>query len=290
MQIFYSISNLLTTFQMSYIHHQVTILAYKILIKNIYIINTPYRNKRDTTTKFWLFYGKPWHNFIIYLHSSGWNYKHSFKFDKKQCISNLDRASFEKHLLLATKGSSFVFDKTFYKQLDGVAKGSPLGPTLGNSFLCYHEKGWLDKCPEEFKPVFYMRYADDIFVLFRKEEHIKLFLNYFNLCHENIKFTSEEKTNNKLSFLDIEISRDKNQFITSVYRRPIFSGVFSHFDSFIPMDYKLNLVSTLIFRCYSICCSMELFYIEITQLIPFHATGIFRYPLKTSSKETSGMK
>ena len=53
-------------------------------------------------------------------------------FDKKQCVSNLDRASFEK---LATKASFFVFDKTFYKQLDSVTMGSPLGPTLANSFF-----------------------------------------------------------------------------------------------------------------------------------------------------------
>ena len=75
--------------------------------------------------------------------------------------------------------------------------------------------------------MFYREYLDDIFVLFRKEERLKLFLNYFNLCHENIKFTSEKETNKKLSFLDIEISRDKNQFITSVYRKPTFSQVFS---------------------------------------------------------------
>ena len=43
-------------------------------------------------------------------------------------------------------------------------------------------------------------------------------------------------------------------------------GVFSHFDSFIPRSYRFNLVSTLIFRCYSICCSMELFHIEIMHL------------------------
>ena len=177
--------------------------------------------------------------------------------DKKQCFSNLDRASFEKFLRLATKESFFIFDKTFYKQKDGVAMGYSLGPTLANSFLCYREKRWLDKCPEEFKPVFYKRYVDDIFVLFRKEEHLKLFLNYFNSCHENIKFTSQKETNNKLSFLDIEISREKNQFITSVYRKPTLSGAFSHFDSFIPRGYIFNLVSTLIFRCYSICCSME---------------------------------
>ena len=29
---------------------------------------------------------------------------------------------------------------------------------------------------------------------------------------------------------------------------------------------KFNLISTLIFRCYSICCSMELFHIENVQL------------------------
>ena len=91
-------------------------------------------------------------------------------------------------------------------------------------------------------------------------------LNCCNSSHENIKFTSEKETNNKLSFPDIEISRDKNQFITSVYCEPMFSGVFSHFESFIPSGYKLNVVSTLIFHCYSICCSMRLFHIEIMQL------------------------
>ena len=59
-------------------------------------------------------------------------------FDKKQCVSNLDRASFEKLVRLATKESFFIFDKTFYKQLDGVAMGSQLGPTSAKSFLCCH--------------------------------------------------------------------------------------------------------------------------------------------------------
>ena len=39
-------------------------------------------------------------------------------------------ASLDKPLRLATKESFFIFDKTFYKQLDGVGMGSPLGPTL----------------------------------------------------------------------------------------------------------------------------------------------------------------
>ena len=30
--------------------------------------------------------------------------------------------------------------------------GSPLGPTLANTFSCHYEKAWLDNCPIEFKP------------------------------------------------------------------------------------------------------------------------------------------
>ena len=41
----YDISNLLTTLEMFDIYPQVTILVYKILINNIYIINTLFRNK-----------------------------------------------------------------------------------------------------------------------------------------------------------------------------------------------------------------------------------------------------
>ena len=41
MKTFYDISNLLTTFQMSYLYHQVTILACEIVIKNTCITNTP---------------------------------------------------------------------------------------------------------------------------------------------------------------------------------------------------------------------------------------------------------
>ena len=54
--------------------------------------------------------------------------------------------------------------------------------------------------------------------------------------------------------------------ITSIYRKPTFSGALSHFDSFIPRGYKFNLVSTLASLCYSVCCSMELFHIEVTEL------------------------
>ena len=64
--------------------------------------------------------------------------------------------------------------------------GFPLGPTLGNIFLCFHEQIWLDNCPVEFKPVIYRRFVDDTFLLFRSKEHIEKFRLYLNCQHPNI--------------------------------------------------------------------------------------------------------
>ena len=47
--------------------------------------------------------------------------------------------------------SMILFYQEFYKQQDGVVMGSPLGRTIANVFLCYHEKICLQNCPPQFK-------------------------------------------------------------------------------------------------------------------------------------------
>ena len=47
----------------------------------------------------------------------------------------LSRKDLYKLLKLATIESPFIFDNKLYKQIDGVAVGSPLSPTLANTFL-----------------------------------------------------------------------------------------------------------------------------------------------------------
>ena len=84
----------------------------------------------------------------------------------------------KKLLRAALQNNFFNFEGKIYKQIDGVAMGSPLGATLANAFLCFHEQVWLKKCPDQFKPVYYKRYADDIFVLFRSPDHLEKFKNY----------------------------------------------------------------------------------------------------------------
>ena len=60
-------------------------------------------------------------------------------------------------LLLTTKEKVILFDQKYNCQIDGVAMGSPLGPTLANIFLCHQETMWLKNCLKSFKPVYYKR-------------------------------------------------------------------------------------------------------------------------------------
>ena len=181
-------------------------------------------------------------------------------------VDNLSNDSFRELLTRTMSESLVLFDQEFYKQHDGVAMDSPLGSTLANVFLCYHEKIWLQNCPSEFKPVIYRKYVDDTFLLFRSKQHIEKFRNYLNRQHKNIKFTSETENENSIAFLDIKITRDNNKIMTSVYRKPTFSGVFTNFESFIPKSYKYNLLFTLLHRAFKLGSYFERFHQEIDKL------------------------
>ena len=76
----------------------------------------------------------------------------------------------------------------FFTQHDDVAMGSSLGPSLADAFFCHHETKWLNDCPEKFKLVFYKRYVDDTFDLFKNQKHVKPFVDYLNSKHKNINF------------------------------------------------------------------------------------------------------
>ena len=166
---------------------------------------------------------------------------------------------------LATKDSHFIFDGTLYKQIDGVAMGSPVGPTLANAFLVYQEKNWLEHCLVEYRPLYYRRYIDDIFLLFNSAEHLKRFYSYLNSRHLNISLTMENEKDSKISFLDVNIIPEKDKFTTSVYRRPTFSGIYTHFDSFLPSSNKIGLLQTF-YRCFRICSDWAKFHLELVKL------------------------
>ena len=69
----------------------------------------------------------------------------------------------------------------------------------------------------------------------------------------------------KMHFLDNLIDRKGGKFITRVYRKPTFTGVYTHYESFLPSVYKFGLLLTLLFRYFSICSSFTLFHLEVIE-------------------------
>ena len=114
--------------------------------------------------------------------------------------------------------------------------------------ISHHEENWLNKCPIKFKPSFYRRYVDDIFVLFESSESADSFREYMSSKHQNINFTVKNENVGSLSYLDVKICRKNGKFVTSVYGKPTFSGVFTNYKSFIPTYQKRGLLHTLFHR------------------------------------------
>ena len=94
-------------------------------------------------------------------------------FENTEKAEGLSKIEFKELLFLTAKESYFIFYGKLYKQVDGVAMVSPLGPALANAFLVHFEKNWLQNCSSKFKPYYYQRHVYDIFVLFTSPQHLE---------------------------------------------------------------------------------------------------------------------
>ena len=87
-------------------------------------------------------------------------------YKNQELLCNISKNQFEKLLRAALSNNYFLFDGIIYQQIDGVAMGSPLGPSLANAFLAHYEQIWLNDCLEEFKHVHYKTWM--IYLLYLK--------------------------------------------------------------------------------------------------------------------------
>ena len=90
--------------------------------------------------------------------------------------------------------------------------------------------------------------------------HLNLLTRFANICPLSIR----NKTS--FSFSDVKICCKNVKFVTSVYRKPTFSGVSTKYESFIPAYQKRGLLHTLFHRSFSICCDFMTFHFEIDHL------------------------
>ena len=81
-----------------------------------------------------------------------------------------------------------------------------------------------------------------------------------------MSFSFEQEINYKLSFLDVKVSRQQGKFVTTGHRKPTFSSVYTHFDSFLPEVYKVGMIYNLAYRCFKICSDWTKFHDELNFL------------------------
>ena len=109
-----------------------------------------------------------------------------------------------------------IFDTPdgFYKQMDGLAMGSPPAPHLAN--------GWLSTFDNTIKgnSKLYTRYMDDILCSIKKDS-IESHLYMINNLHPSLSFTYEVETNCKLPFLDMKICNNNGSLSSHWYRKPL---------------------------------------------------------------------
>ena len=162
----------------------------------------------------------------------------------------IDESLLKKLLQKCTVGVEFSFNNLMYRQVDGVAMGSPLGPILANVFLGYCE---TRIAPDEW-PELYRRYVDDTFSLFSggKAEALK-FLARLNSLHPSLQFTMESEDEGKLPFMDVLVMREVNRYTTTIHRKPTFTGLYTRWDSYCAKERKIALMRSLASRAKRIC-------------------------------------
>ena len=126
------------------------------------------------------------------------------------------------------------------------------------TFLCVTEEKWIINSPR-FHSTLWYRYVDDTFSMFDSKDSANEFLKYLNRHYNSIKFTIEFEQAEQIPFLDILVKRcPNNTFVTSIYCKKAFTGLYTKWDSFTPRKYKINPIRMLTYRCFRICSTASL--------------------------------
>ena len=167
----------------------------------------------------------------------------------------------KKLILDACTKTVFCFNNKFYKQIDGVSIGSPLGPVLANIIMTKLESTIVKELVDKSLVKLYMRYVDDTLLLV-KDKDINYIHKRLNSFDKNIKFTIDNFPDGKVHFLDIKV--DKNH--TDIYYKDTHTGQYTSFHSQTPWRLKTAWIQALFHGANKICSSKQAFQQQINHI------------------------
>lgn len=169
---------------------------------------------------------------------------------------NRPDAELLKLLEISLLNNDFTFNGQWYLQIFGTAMGKKFAPNYANIFMAKWEKEALDKCDK--KPLLYLRYLDDIFIIWtHTEEDFKSFFKTLNEHSESIKLKSTV-SHSSIDFLDVTVFKgsrfEKDSILdTKVYFKPTDTHQLLHKLSFHPKHTFSGIVKSQFLRYNRIC-------------------------------------
>jgi hypothetical protein len=162
----------------------------------------------------------------------------------------------------------FEFGPDFFLQISGTAIGTKMAPTYAIIFLHILETQFLASVP--FKPFCWLRFIDDIFVIWNHgESEFLKFIDSINSAHPSISFT-EVHSPEEVPFLDVLVKQSPSkEVITDLYTKPTDTHMYLHPASCHPGHVKRSIAYSQARRILSICSSHETALTRLDSLVQF---------------------
>ena len=152
-------------------------------------------------------------------------------------------------LELIMQSNCFKYNDTYYSQVQGLAMGSPIAPTLANIAMHFVIETALRKL--DYQPPLLFIYAEDILTAM-PTDRIEHTIGVFNSIDTHIKFTIEKEQNSQIPFLDVLVIRSNNQLLTQWYKKPYSSDRILHYNSCHSRSQILASVASLKHRIFTL--------------------------------------
>ena len=95
-------------------------------------------------------------------------------------------------------------------------------------------------------------------------------MDYMNARHKNMRFTYETENNDSVNFIGLTVKHETinnmHNYETSVYKKPTSTALFTNFNSFTPLAYRVSVFKCLIFRAFQLCSNWKLCHTEVVSL------------------------
>jgi len=167
---------------------------------------------------------------------------------------------------LCISQNAFQFKDTIYNQEEGTPMGDPISCFIANLFMSKFETN--AKKVMRYFPRVWIRYIDDIFAIFDRDENIQQFVNELNSFYPSIKFTVEIENNHCLPFLDLLLSRNitSRKMEYNIFRKATCNNRYIMNDSFHHPSHKRAVFHSLVHRLMNTPLSTENYNLEVKKI------------------------